>query len=751
MQTEDEFLAAIGANLDDDAPRLAHADWLQERDPLRAEYVRLEVRLARAGWRSWHGEDERRAALLLHANRERWLAGRPQARGIEWKFERGYPESVAFSTRGAFDANWRKALTPPLRWVAFQGMREPRWFIDSPALARVRWLSVSHCGVNDEVLPVLLDSPHLQGLQGLALSGGGLGGESLRLIASSPKLAGLRELDLGGTWRRSVAPEHLAALASPNLTGLRKLDLSWWQMGDKAAQSLWAARWPDLVSLRLSQNDLTAEGLVGLGDGGGFPALVSLDLSNNHLGDDGAVALARVSAWSRLRWLNLNGNLIGERGVRALAGAAHLAGLECLDLTSNAIPDGGAEAIASMRALVALRLAYNLIGDAGATALGRSRSLSRLRVCTLHDNPARSDLISAVEKRFELGGPPLADVAAVPAAPVAPAEGGSVVGPIDEDGLVRALYAAPYDDLAHGAYADWLEENGSPQHARLLRMAPNDPERGKLIQAISESVQPTFSDFEDPVGEESGLLFVCLGVRTFLSKDFGRNGPAWLRQNHVSNVFLVGDSKDWSRIGNSPAAAHLRGLWLRNQRLCDRGLVQLASATGLANLGSLDLHNAQVGDEGVRALASTTNFPRLSHLSLFWARPSVEALRALASGPLVASLRCLDLGQMRLSDVGMAVLAQSPGLSGLVTLKLEYFNLSDRGMLSLIDSPHLTNLRGLDLSGNYPLTDVGVRALARSPLASRLRWLRLRNVSMSPESRETLARALPPGGRLVLE
>src|SRR5262249_8405270 len=37
MPGEEDFLSAIQANLDDDAPRLAHADWLQERDPDRAE------------------------------------------------------------------------------------------------------------------------------------------------------------------------------------------------------------------------------------------------------------------------------------------------------------------------------------------------------------------------------------------------------------------------------------------------------------------------------------------------------------------------------------------------------------------------------------------------------------------------------------------------------------------------------------------------------------------------------------------
>ena len=44
MSDESAFLAAVSANPDDDTARLVYADWLQERDDPRAEYVRLEVR-----------------------------------------------------------------------------------------------------------------------------------------------------------------------------------------------------------------------------------------------------------------------------------------------------------------------------------------------------------------------------------------------------------------------------------------------------------------------------------------------------------------------------------------------------------------------------------------------------------------------------------------------------------------------------------------------------------------------------------
>ena len=46
MSDEDAFLRAIADNLDDDAPRLVYADWLDEHgDPVRAEYLRLLCRV----------------------------------------------------------------------------------------------------------------------------------------------------------------------------------------------------------------------------------------------------------------------------------------------------------------------------------------------------------------------------------------------------------------------------------------------------------------------------------------------------------------------------------------------------------------------------------------------------------------------------------------------------------------------------------------------------------------------------------
>jgi uncharacterized protein (TIGR02996 family) len=46
MTTERDLLRAVAREPDDDAPRLAHSDWLEEQGQTeRAEFIRAQVRL----------------------------------------------------------------------------------------------------------------------------------------------------------------------------------------------------------------------------------------------------------------------------------------------------------------------------------------------------------------------------------------------------------------------------------------------------------------------------------------------------------------------------------------------------------------------------------------------------------------------------------------------------------------------------------------------------------------------------------
>ena len=74
MATEAELLASIEANMDEDAPRLAHADWLEQNgDPERAEWHDQSLWFVRAkrdaatDLPEWEALREAGAALKAHA------------------------------------------------------------------------------------------------------------------------------------------------------------------------------------------------------------------------------------------------------------------------------------------------------------------------------------------------------------------------------------------------------------------------------------------------------------------------------------------------------------------------------------------------------------------------------------------------------------------------------------------------------------------------------------------------------------
>src|SRR5262245_13461541 len=69
----------------------------------------------------------------------------------------------------------------------------------------------------------------------------------------------------------------------------------------------------------------------------------------------------------------------------------------------------------------------------------------------------------------------------------------------DVEALLREAMASPHDPVARGILADWLEENGQPEraelirlHDRLARAASEDPERQELTsraQALEEAIE----------------------------------------------------------------------------------------------------------------------------------------------------------------------------------------------------------------------------------------------------------------------
>src|SRR5262245_44860194 len=165
MSTEADLLAAIDAAPDDDAPRLAHAAWLEATgNPDRAEFIRLSLEPARMLDLVPNGQPMQRRNQLLHQHERAWLGKRPQHANINWRFVRGYPEAVAFFSVAAWKAMSREAFKHPVRLVALRALKDASRLAGDPGLARIRRLEW-YPGTDVDGLMAVLHSPHLGPLE----------------------------------------------------------------------------------------------------------------------------------------------------------------------------------------------------------------------------------------------------------------------------------------------------------------------------------------------------------------------------------------------------------------------------------------------------------------------------------------------------------------------------------------------------------------------------------------------------------
>jgi uncharacterized protein (TIGR02996 family) len=736
MPTEADLLAAIDANPDDDAPRLAHADWLENNGQTGlAAFIREQL----AG--RWTHE-------------KRWVAGLPCVPGMEWGCWRGYPEKVTFSSAAGFRKGWPLTEGRKVRYVEFSCLRGGAKLAAEPALADMERLSLSF--LEPDVVLAILASPHLGRLRHLALAPYPSTSEFVVQLAALPVLARLRSLEVCLPSQQDLREEHVVALVnSPHLVGLRGLCLrSGLDAG--AMNALWQpSSLRELTALELfppsaHHNGSWGGGLDGLGDGAALPALERFRFGYQQEGEENiGVVLARATQWGRLRVLGLSGTNCGDIGTRALANCSHLTRLERLDLSHCEVSDAGAAALSrspGFPSLTTLDLSHGLIGLSGVSALGRSEALPRLRQLHLAYNPAPAALLQAVETRFRKGGPPLEET--LPAEPACPAPDAPTVGDADEDGLIRAIWADPFDELPRRVYADWLQEQGLPDHAALL--GPANYQRPASFNRIVERMRKDAPVLFTPFLSEEGLLWVTIHTVALRSKAFKSDGPAWMRRHHVSEVQPEGTTRDWAGFFAAGWLAHVRGLTFRDRAF--DSFKALAASTRAAGLASLVLGPNIIRSPGAVDLFAGTHMRGLCRLLFVSGVVCPDTMRALADAPFADHLRNLALGGLYgVTTQTMSVLANSPALGGVVTLTLPRGHLGTSEIKALADSPCLRSLRNLDLGANrFP--DPAWAILGESPLLPGLRRLRLDMSGASQAVLEKFARAVAstPSCRLVL-
>jgi uncharacterized protein (TIGR02996 family) len=360
----DAFLSAVVESPDDDLPRLAYADWLDENgQPERAELIRVQCEMARTErWTPRHAELSARSdALLSPANLREWavpLGFQPYPNN----FGRGFVE------RDCFAPSRFLALAPaiferaPLRQVDLMtpdAGGDTYTGVNSAAEERLREEVVASAALAPARELVLFD----------------LGPKTASRLARSPHLARLEKLGLYG----GPAADALEVIASGRLTGLRGLTLS--AHNDPPPESP-----RDGGVAALERSDLA-------------PRLTELCLIDLHVTAAGAACLAS-GRWAALRRLYLDDDAIGNAGVAAVLHSPLAPNWSALTFRGRWLTGRAVRAVAECPGLVGLeelRLEARRVTADDVTRLLLSPHLGRLRELTLSGVSADTFLTAAAQ------------------------------------------------------------------------------------------------------------------------------------------------------------------------------------------------------------------------------------------------------------------------------------------------------------------------------------------------------------------
>ena len=383
----DALYRAICAQPDEDTPRLAFADLIEEEAIVTG---RVHSRAGRA-----------RAVLRIRPLSHHRAADRPRRdhghglvhtlpavpEGYSWhsfEFRRGFPWKVGVRSAEAFDSGGTVFAAAPVQALDINARGRPdiELLADWPHLGRVHRLKFSTARFGPDDAERLGNSPHATALTQLAFDFDGITAEGLEALARSTLFPRLTALDL----RSNVIPPMLLvdALGAARERGaLSHLSLAANGISGIDADQLFALPvLRDLQHLDLSDNArLGTAGAEALAMSGILRGLHSLDLEGTHPGVPGVKAMTETGALTGVRSLSLAANRLGPTAVKQVAQSRAARGLRVLNLSENPVGDAGAGALADSPALAGLYdldLADGGLTDRGAQALAESPYLDNL-------------------------------------------------------------------------------------------------------------------------------------------------------------------------------------------------------------------------------------------------------------------------------------------------------------------------------------------------------------------------------------
>lgn len=321
--------------------------------------------------------------------------------------------------------------------------------------------------------------------------------------------------------------------------------------------------------------------------------------------------------------------------------------------------------------------------------------------------------------------------------------------------LLAACRARPADDLPRLVLADWLDENGQPERAEFVRIQVEvshptaDVER---IRGLKKREAELLAEHEnDWTGGYQAAHTAMMPARRADGRGYVGSVPPWYRI--VRGLMRVGNAAEF--VGRP----ELRG-WLKSHELPWLEQIDFTFTTpgwfvkadlpdelhGRIGLKLLvDEHLTAERRKHYRLLAASGNFAAVRALTVMGDGVEVvlneittaevanlvsltveggnggRAAEVIASAPFT-SLSSLNVG--RLTESGIRAIAVSPDLGNLTHLNLLASPIGDRGMVALCRSRLADSLRSVEFP-NTGISDVGVMALAKSPLFGHMHGPRL--------------------------
>ncbi len=203
MTTDDEaaLLKAVIDQPDNDAPRLAYADWCDRRGDPRGRFIRVQLELAKV---EFDLESPKRQPLmdesmtLLENDGQEWMPSKhPDV--FKWKMHRGFVAGIHIAASSFLNHYAELGALYPIQHVNLRDLvPHARNVLTSRNLRMLSSLSANYGGITDDDLKAFSQSHFVDNLWWLDLSDNQINQEGVEALITSPFLKKLGYVWLEG-------------------------------------------------------------------------------------------------------------------------------------------------------------------------------------------------------------------------------------------------------------------------------------------------------------------------------------------------------------------------------------------------------------------------------------------------------------------------------------------------------------------------------------------------------------------------